>query len=454
MIKRVMIFVALLTVIALVLGACGDTATPATTTTAATTAATTTAATTTAATTTAATTTVAATTAPATTTAAATTAAMTAAATTTAAMTAAGTAGGATTAASAANDIPPYTGATVLQVPDAIKTQYASSLGNNVTNPQAGAFVTTDSSDQVKTFYQNYFSTNNWTDVSSVTSSLNGQLSAANGFALSFYKGQTIVVMLAVPSSAASALGFTDSSIPANGTLALFFSGEYNGAAAGGTSAATAGGAATTTAAMTTDTSGATTAASTDTSTPAATTAAASGSGSTVTVAAASDMTEVALPAGMTNVVAQSLPGGLSANPNIVVKAYTSNDDSSTVATAFDKQLTSSGWQSAIPGASGPQSSGSGMVGIYSQSGTDLIFLAGDPSQFTTPSSSGSGTGPTQDQLNQLKQLFGNSKSVVIVVSGTGLMNAIMQASGASGTPAATTTSAASTDTSTPTASS
>lgn len=413
MIKRVSIFAVLLVVVALVLGACGDTATPATTTTVAApatttvAATTTTAATTTAATTTAATTTVAATTAPATTTVAATTAP----ATTIAASTAAATTGSSsTTAASAANDIPPYTGATVLQVPDALKTQYTSSLSNAVTNPQAGAFATADSGDKVKTFYQNYFSTNGWTDLSSIATSLNSSLTALNGFALAYFKGQTVVVMLGLPSSTASALGFTDTTIPANGTVALFFSGEaVSGSLTGGstttTTAATAGGA--------------------------ATTAAASGSGS-ASVVAPTGTTEITLPQDIMASFLKTLPGGLGSNANITVKLYTSNDDATTAGTNYDKQLTSSGWQFAVPGMTGPQSSGSGSVGLYSQSGTDLIFVTGDASQMTQPSSS-----LTSDQLNQVKQLLGSSKTVIVVVSGQGVVNAFMQ-SGSSSTPTPT----------------
>jgi len=186
-----LVVVALLLLVS-VLAACGDAATtvPASSTTAAsapttaaavaTTAATATTAavattaataTTAAVATTAATTAATATTAAAATTSAATTttsAADTSTAGTTAAATSAtgtgATAGTGATTGSA--DIPVYTGATELTLPDAITSQFASSVGSSVKNAKVQAYKVSDSPDAVTTFFKSGFTSGGWTDLS------------------------------------------------------------------------------------------------------------------------------------------------------------------------------------------------------------------------------------------------------------------------------------------------
>ncbi|HEX2916323.1 MAG TPA: hypothetical protein VH186_36515 [Chloroflexia bacterium] len=224
------LLVLLVLLASLLLTACGDaTSTPASNTTAAVTTAATTAATTT---------TTAATTAAATTT---TVAATTAATTTT-------EAASATTAASnssaAGSDVPPYPGASILNLPSAVETQILSQMGSNINNPQVAAQVTSDDAAKVKAFYTDYLTKNGWTDattIAGVNSNVNNtisQMEQMGGFLLTYVKGTNIFVGLGLPSSAAAGLGITDSSIPTSGTLVVGFFGQAK--SGGSTSGATA----------------------------------------------------------------------------------------------------------------------------------------------------------------------------------------------------------------------
>ena len=200
MFKRILLAVSALIVVSLALVACGDsTATPAP---AATTVAN----------------------APAATKAAATTAAATTAAATTAAS--------AATTAAAANvgplaGVPPYPGASLVDLPDTIKNTFSSSVGSSVKNPQIGAFSTADDGTKVKAYYIDYFSKNGWKDAAALLgSSTTSQFDSLGGFYLIYTKDKSVFAVIGLPGSAAAALGGSGVSVPSTGSLVLGFAGD------------------------------------------------------------------------------------------------------------------------------------------------------------------------------------------------------------------------------------
>lgn len=183
MFKRVLLAVCALLVVSMALVACGDaTATPA----------------------------------PAATTVAAAPAATTAAA-------------GATTAATGATgalaSVPPYPGGTVITLPDAVKSQFSSSVGSSVKNPQVGAFTTADDNAKIKAYYTDFFTKNGWKDLSASLGSAASSLDQLGGFYLIYNKDKTVFVVLGLPGSAAAALD-PSANVPATGSLVMGFAGD------------------------------------------------------------------------------------------------------------------------------------------------------------------------------------------------------------------------------------
>jgi len=166
--------------------------------------------------------------APAATTVANVPAATTAAAKTTAAA-ATTAAAGATTAATgnstALADVPTYPSGTVITLPDAVKTQFTSSVGSSVKNPQLGAFTSTDDNAKIKAFYLDYFTKNGWKDLSASMGAAASSLDQLGGFYLIYNKDKTVFLVLGLPGSAAAALDPT-ANIPATGSLVLGFTGD------------------------------------------------------------------------------------------------------------------------------------------------------------------------------------------------------------------------------------
>ena len=333
---------------ALGLAACGDSATntpaaAASTTVAATTAAATKAATTAVATTAAATT------------ATTTTTAATAAPTTVAATTAASTTS--TTAAStgSSDTLPLYAGATVVTLPDAIKTQLESSVGSSVTNPQVASFATGDAGAKVKSFYSDYLAKNGWTDLTaSAGQAASTQIEALGGFFLLYSKGQKVAALIGLPGATASTLGISGTTIPSGGTLVIGFSGDASGA--GGSTTAT-------TAASTT----ATTAAAATTTAATATTAAAAAATSDSTIPLYEGATAVTLPDAIKTQFESSV-GSNVANPQVA--AFVTKDDGAKVKAFYTDYLTKNGWKDSASAVSG----NTGVSQIESAGGFYLVY--------------------------------------------------------------------------------
>lgn len=195
MFKRILLAVCALLVVSMALVACGDnTATPA----------------------------------PAATTVANAPAATTAAAKTTAAATTAASA--ATTAATGGTNalagVPPYPGGSVVELPDTIKTQFTSSVGSSVKNPQIGAFTTADDGTKVKAYYTDYFTKNGWKDAAALVGAAATQFDSLGGFYLLYTKDKSVFVVIGLPGSAAAALGGSGMSVPSTGSLVLGFAGD------------------------------------------------------------------------------------------------------------------------------------------------------------------------------------------------------------------------------------
>jgi len=122
--------------------------------------------------------------------------------------------------------VPPYPGATIINVPDTIKTQFMTSVTSSVKNPQLGAFTTTDAGAKVKTFYTDYFSKNGWNDLSASLGAAASQFDQMGGFFLVYTKDKSAFVVIGLPGAAAAGLGVDASSVPATGSLVLGFVGQ------------------------------------------------------------------------------------------------------------------------------------------------------------------------------------------------------------------------------------
>ena len=48
----------------------------------------------------------------------------------------------------------------LVTLPDAVKSQFSSSVGSSVKNPQVAAFTTADANDKIKAFYLDFFTKN------------------------------------------------------------------------------------------------------------------------------------------------------------------------------------------------------------------------------------------------------------------------------------------------------
>jgi hypothetical protein len=216
------------------------------------------------------------------------------------------------------DQIPPYSDATILTVPDTFKSQFAAQVASTLKNPQVAAQATTDSADKVKAFYTDYLTKNGWQDASALLGGAASQYKAieqAGGFFLVYSKGTQVFMVLGLPSSTASAIGFTET-IPAGSTLVLGFTGETT---LGGTAA-------------TGSTVAATTAAS------ATTVASSSGDDSIPLYTGA---TPVQVPDTIKNQFSTSVASSLK-NPDVA--AFTTTDAGAKVKTFYQDTLKASGW--------------------------------------------------------------------------------------------------------------
>jgi hypothetical protein len=115
-----------------------------------------------------------------------------------------GTPDSATTSAATTGsvDIPVYSGATIITLPDAVATQFASSVGS-VKNAKVVAYKVTDSDIQVKDFFTSNLTASGWLDISSQLPATVTAPLAATGIMLvgPFVKNPQIVVVMVIKGS-------------------------------------------------------------------------------------------------------------------------------------------------------------------------------------------------------------------------------------------------------------
>ena len=388
-------------------------------------------------------TTVAATKAAAPTTAAATTVA----ATTAAATTAAATTGSATTSAAggSGSSLP---GLTEVQISDTAKTAVST------------AFKATGA--QVKFFAAD-------TDVATVATGLDGAL-VGEGYAFAIPSmtkpistgGSTVgvysksgsqdflfiaVPIPADPTQGGGAIPGVDptemqqilTQLKGHQTLVIALSGDNLVQALanlGASSSSTTPGATTAAASMTT---AATTTTDASMTTAAATTAAAS-----MTTAAASgsstgslDFLSSSLPTGVTELnLSATAKTSLTQKmgiPGADVKFFTADVDGATIGTALDGFLTAQGYAFSIPGTTKPISTSGNTVGLYSKSGAvDVLFVAAAiPADPTTSSMSLPGVDPAEVQ--QLATQLKGHQTLLVAIGGNNLLQALMALSANAG---------------------
>ena len=170
--------------------------------------------------------------------------------------------------------------------------------------------------------------------------------------------------------------------------------------------------------------------------------------GNAAAIPTISGLTEVTLNANATAELAKSLK-----LTNANVKIYSSNDDTNTISNNFDTALTSQGYTFAIPGQTKPITQGDNGVGLYSKSGSDILFIVGTVPT-NTDTSSASFPGLSKEELQQFADQFKGKKSLIIAISGQNLLQSLISlgssSSSSSTTPGATTAGAMTTSAATP----
>ncbi|WJW67393.1 hypothetical protein OZ401_000659 [Candidatus Chlorohelix allophototropha] len=244
------------------------------------------------------------------------------------------TAGAKTTAAGTSSSgtgvigsIPAYPGLTSVTLPDAVKSQFAGSIGN-VPNGTVDAFSSADDTAAIKSFYQSEFPKQGWNDLTSTAmgqadSSTLSQLETLGAFIIIYQKGANAVGIVGFPGSIASAAGVTG--INAKDSLILIISGS--GSAFTGATKAT-----------TTVAAGTTKAATTAAATKAATTAAAQQGGSAISVYPGAQQLEI------NSLVKSAFEQGFSSYKQFNYNLYASGDSQDKVVAFFKSELSSKGY--------------------------------------------------------------------------------------------------------------
>jgi hypothetical protein len=162
----------------------------------------------------------------------------------------------------------------------------------------------------------------------------------------------------------------------------------------------------------------ATTTSATTTSTSVATTAATTDSTGLPTF---KNVSKVSFDSDKLNAIKGQLQDKLSSVPDLQFGAYTSSDDLDTLAKNADATLTGAGYRFGIPGSSAPVKQDKTIYGFYAKSGVpDLYIMIGDPNV---------GFGLSGMEVSDIKALLGdgvsNSKGLMLIYSGTDLINAL-----------------------------
>jgi hypothetical protein len=276
------------------------------------------------------------------------------------------TAGAKTTAAGTSSSgtgvlagIPAYPGLTTVTLPDAVKSQFASSIGN-VPNGTVDAFSSTDDTSTIKSFYQSEFPKQGWNDLTSTAmgqadSSTLSQLETLGAFIIIYQKGANAVGIVGFPGSIASAAGVTG--INAKDSLILIISGSGS-AFTGATKAATTAAAGTTKAATTA-------AATKAATTAAATTAAAQQGGSTISVYPGAQQIEI------NSLVKSAFEQGFSSYKQFNYNLYASGDSQDKVVAFFKSELNSKGYTNVTDS----NTSGQRTLTAFSSNFTDGLLI-------------------------------------------------------------------------------
>ncbi len=120
--------------------------------------------------------------------------------------------------------VPTYTGGTSVTMPDALKTQFTSGI-KDVKNAKVEAYKTGDDTNKVKSFFTDNFSKNGWDDkTSEMGADAAKSLDQLKGFVVGYQKDNKAAIIMGLPGSAASLIGFTG--VTDKDTLYMVFTGE------------------------------------------------------------------------------------------------------------------------------------------------------------------------------------------------------------------------------------
>lgn len=189
----------------------------------------------------------------------------------------------------------------------------------------------------------------------------------------------------------------------------------------------------------TTNTTSNTTSAATAAATTAATSSGAAGTNNTALPSFAGT-TEVQVDQSITAEVAKQL--GI---PNLGVKLFTSDDDSTKVGDTADTSLTAQGYAFAIPGLAKPLSQNGGSVGLYSKTGSSDILFTAVPIPNNAADVSKNIPGIDQAAAQKFADQIKGKKTLLIVMTGPDLLQALIKLgqNSVTGTPGSTSAAAA-----------
>jgi ABC-type uncharacterized transport system auxiliary subunit len=122
-------------------------------------------------------------------------------------------------------EIPTYSGATAVTVPDSFKSQFSTT---GVKNGNVAAYKSADDATKVKSGLSDGFKKNGWDDkTSDLTASMGDslkQIEAIGAFAIGFQKGSKAAAVIGLPGTVAEPLGLTG--VGEKDTVYLIISGD------------------------------------------------------------------------------------------------------------------------------------------------------------------------------------------------------------------------------------
>jgi hypothetical protein len=107
-------------------------------------------------------------------------------------------------------EVPTYSGATAVTVPDSVKSQFTSTGSDKIRNPKVDAYKTTDSVDKIKSSMASSFSSGGWTDkmssLAGTQASSLKQLESVGASVLYYEKGNNGAIVMILPGMIAPGL--------------------------------------------------------------------------------------------------------------------------------------------------------------------------------------------------------------------------------------------------------